>query len=115
MGIYIFFFLGMAAIKKEDIVNYYFLNNKDITFEQAIEKIIKGHQQTHNHSKTLSDKQKKNLMSNFNSKWKKSHHIKKDFLSKYKKWLNGNITLVTDNSDESEGEIQWINENNTCI
>lgn len=100
----------MAAIKKEDIVTYYFSSDKGTTFEQAIDIIIKKHQETHNHFKTLTDKQKKNLICHFNDKWKKCHHVKQYFLSKHRKWLNGDIKLVGENIDGSEHEATRLNE-----
>lgn len=88
------FFIGMTTIKREDIVTYYLPSDRDITFDEAINLAIKNHQKTYNHSRLLSEKHKKILTYQFNDKWRKSHRIRSNFLSKNINWLNGDISLV---------------------
>ena len=90
----------MAVVTREAVVTYYLKNDKRVTFGEAIDNIINELQETHNHSKTLSKLQKKNLINNFNDKWKKCHRMKKYFLRKHRKWLSGDIKLETETCDE---------------
>lgn len=104
----------MAAIKREEIVTCYLSSDADISFQHAIEIATKNHQQTHNHSKTISDINKKDLMYQFNVKWRKSHRVKKNFLSKNKNWLSGNIALVSECVEAVTEHVTESKSANTC-
>lgn len=97
----------MITISRKDILHTCLeagiLRNRNQIIK-CVQESIRQHQHANKHSKTISTKSLKNLVTEFTKKMKKVKSTKQRFLAREKKWLESEIQLNESDQFDSETE-----------
>lgn len=91
----------MDEIKVEDVVTEYLNNIRTTNLKSVVNHLVDNHQQTHGHSKHVTENAKQRLIREFNQRWRKSYRCRSAFMKKNAKWLKTKLTLQNRDNDSN--------------